>query len=533
MDRTLTKILLARTSLKEDLNLQYDVVTGDQLSGWSASNVCSCAGTETSGLTSESATVAVTSPRRGFDRNATDAVLGSCACYADMFNKRCVDRISFRYIPHNRMYLQCKAAARVRLAEKRRKYGLGRQTARRVTSKEAALQTTRKPEESIRRYRQLPPLKRLDAADEKASKHVGSRNRPRDNYASSSVKMNAQPTERRRDYTSDSSNDEGDEDEISSNGNEYAKSDESKDSGDDDKQYDDEGKIRYDKYNTNDNYSDRSCDEDGHKTYKKKVYQSDDTDLELSRDRRLDDIPRNVSPLSSASTGVNHVLKTSSYKFVPPGGVDSHDRRSTKINAPEKSTHRGFAQFKSKQTVNGGKSQTIYDIEDTVIRNSKSSKEYPPLQQSKLHDGDDEDAVVYREERTKISRRSRSASPDWSSSQSESLSRSASSQDCFDIRVTDWPIQYTQTCLLADCDKCLNAEHVTGSHHRRCSDNGRRLDDVSDVTGFSESKSAKSKWKTTDFGGGKDRTKSVEIKLNLIGHMINIGQSHRMMSCKT
>jgi hypothetical protein len=399
---------------------------------------------------------------------------------------------------------------------------------------------TKKSDEVIRKYRQLPPLKRPDAVNEKASKQVESRPRPHDNYASSSMTRSTKLSERRRDFISDSSNDEGDRDENDSEKDDDDNTDESKYSDDDDKRYDDGEAIRHDYDNKYDNFNGKSCNEDVQKSYKNKICHSDDTDLALSRDRHLDDLRRNNSSLSSASADVSHVLKTSSYKFVPPGGVVSRDRRPTKTKPSGKSSHHGTPKFKPNQGIKGETSLTIYNSYDTVIRNSrpKSRKESSSSQRSKSHDSGDEDDAVYRRERSRISRRSRSASPDWSSSQStvnseESQSRSTSSQDCFDIRVSDWPIHYTQTCLLADCDKCLNADHATGSRHRRYSDNNRRAGDVSRDAEFSESKAAKSKWKTSDLNGGKDRTSTVAIKLNLIGHMIDVGQSHRMMSCKT
>jgi len=496
MDRTLTKILLARAKNEFDHPYLSTAVSDDQFGRWTAATVCACVDLEANYLSPRCTAMSMTSsPRHATERKTTGAILQSYACYADMFSKNCVDGVNFRYIPHNRMYIQCKTAARVRLADKRRKYGLGRQTARRAITKATVKQSYATPENRSQRNRLLPPLKqqetvpigeqtRKNARERDVTVKTVTKSRDRDMSRKMAAKSTKGKQQQQQQQQRSTSVEEDDSEESESDDNRY----------DDD---DDEYGNRY-TCDMNIHKADRRYQADDSDSTEDKFSSSDESYSKPSRDRRHGD---HKSSNSSLSVVANKLLKTSSYQFVPPGGVVSVDK-TTSGNSLQRGSH---ALMSAED-----RSSATYFSDDLAI-NIKPDKEHKQRRRRESHDTDSEYDIGHLKFNARDRRRSQSASPDWNRSSdladNTSESRSEFSREPSDMKTTEWPINHTNTCLLADCRECRAARRVTGSNNSK--DN-----------------------RVTMAAATKARLKTDSCKLNLIGQTLSVGPGHRMTSLK-
>lgn len=487
MDRTLTKILLTRVTSEIDFQTDHAVANVQQMSAWTATDSCLlCAADESlNNCSSPGCTeVSVTSsPRRTVENKATVAITKSCVNYTDMFGKGCIDRNTFRYIPHNRMYLKCKMADRVELTKKRRKYGLGN----RLTARTAAT-TKRKLEQrqlneitysKLQRHRQLLPLEVHENAQNVLSVNDHRRKSRDINNAVTIKKISSQ-------Y--------GTRDEFQNNGSSFQ-------TGEIDKEYlnhkrDDVSKKYYNRTNCRDNSYDDSEQSDVKVTY----HSDDSEDYERSRRRR---------PPSSTSTSDNQLLKTSSYKFVAPGL--RHRQSSDDLPSTQ---HAAAGQLTSSiGKAPAGTKNKIHDKKITVVKETS----YRQLKQQRTND---ELPSVQRKRMTSYYQGSRSASPHstMSSEQTSTRSASSASRQSDPDRDIDWPLHYTQTCLLKDCVFC---QRVFTAHGRDDGD-----DDIQDGR-HHVMQIVKTKLNKEDCTCSKGKV-TLPVELNLIGRMINVTRNRGM-----
>ena len=122
MDRTLTRILLARSNLESATPENNDI---DGFCRWTSQELC---GVRIAPNDCELATrEAVETTRPVASRHFSNPVAATYLSYNDLIEGGCVNRLTFHYVPDNGAYLAFKTAVRsINQGKQRRRYGLGR-----------------------------------------------------------------------------------------------------------------------------------------------------------------------------------------------------------------------------------------------------------------------------------------------------------------------------------------------------------------------------------------------------------------------